>query len=117
MAEVKINVDDWYQPAHGRRIHRRRDDLVEVDDRLIEWLLRSGIAVLPGEPQEAEDTMQEEPPAGEGQEYSEDTPEEEKKTPRPLSAANRATWDAYARTQGVDPAKFKSKEELIAALP
>lgn len=35
---------------------------------------------------------------------------------RPPKVANRDRWDAYARSQGVDPSKFKSKEELIAAL-
>ena len=35
---------------------------------------------------------------------------------RPPKVANRDQWDRYARSQGVDPSKFKSKEELIAAL-
>lgn len=36
---------------------------------------------------------------------------------RPSPAMNREKWDAYARAVGVDPSKFKTKQELIAALP
>lgn len=35
---------------------------------------------------------------------------------RPAQSATRAEWDEYARSQGVDPEEYSSKEDLIAAL-
>jgi hypothetical protein len=34
----------------------------------------------------------------------------------PATSATRAEWDDYARSKGVDPEQFSSKDDLIAAL-
>lgn len=34
----------------------------------------------------------------------------------PANSATRAEWDEYARSQGVDPDQYSSKDDLIAAL-
>jgi hypothetical protein len=35
---------------------------------------------------------------------------------KPAMSATRAEWDEYARSQGVDPDEYSSKDDLIAAL-
>lgn len=35
---------------------------------------------------------------------------------KPWKTATRAEWDDYARSQGLDPDEFKSKEDLIKAV-
>jgi hypothetical protein len=41
---------------------------------------------------------------------------EEEESDAPATSATRAEWDDYARSKGVDPEQFSSKDELIAAL-
>ena len=45
--------------------------------------------------------------AAEGEEAAEDDD-------RPAPSATRAEWDDYARSQGVDPDEFSSKDDLMA---
>lgn len=52
-----------------------------------------------------------ESPAAEGE-----SAEEEDENGKPATSATRAEWDEYARSQGVDPDQFSSKDDLIAAL-
>lgn len=42
--------------------------------------------------------------------------ESEEDDGRPANSATRAEWDEYARSQGVDPDQYGSKDDLIAAL-
>lgn len=114
MPELKILVDRWYQQDGERRVLRQKGEIVDVTEEQAEWLEASGIAGDPSD--EPEPVVDPEPdPVAEApaEVEAEATPEVE----RPLNAANRAAWDAYATAVGVDPSKFKSKDELIAALP
>ena len=45
-----------------------------------------------------------------------DSVEEPNGDGKPWKTATRAEWDEYARTQGLDPAEYGSKDALIEAL-
>jgi hypothetical protein len=64
------------------------------------------------EAQEGEEAPAPEEEAAEGEEAE----SEEEDENRPSASATRAEWDEYARSKGVDPDEFSSKEDLIAAL-
>lgn len=127
-----VCVDDWYQIVDGRRVHRRRGDSVDISEEDFGWAVRCGIAKPvaeesqkePQEEPQKEEPVDDEPEEGEVEnpkapEEGDTSGEESKpdKPNRPPHAANRKAWDAYAKSVGVDPERFKSKEELIAALP
>ena len=119
-----VCVDDWYQIVDGRRVHRRRGDSVDIPEEFFGWAVRCGIAKPV-----AEESQKEEPVDKTLEEGGIEKPEEHKegeaggeesepaKPNRPPHAANRKAWDAYAKSVGVNPERFKTKEELIAALP
>lgn len=122
-----LTVTKWYQLDDGHFTERNRGDRIEVSDQVGEWLLRNGSAKHPEDgPEEA---TGEASPAGEVLDQEDHTSTEDvsadegntvgddDQLDRPANAANRPTWDAYARKVGVDPTQFKSKEELMAALP
>lgn len=126
--KLVLTVGTWYQLDSGRFVKRVKGDLVEVSEQTGAWLLRVGSAKHPGGEAEAEESQEQEtlaagdvaPEPDSGDEPSD--PVESQGSPagevdRPANAANRATWDAYARKLGVDPTQFKQKDELIAALP
>ncbi|CAB0706166.1 hypothetical protein ACDL59_09370 [Corynebacterium diphtheriae] len=132
MTVVIILVTRWYQQLSDRIVLRQKGERVSVDNELVAWLEEGGIAKRVTEEEPTEDhtdahasedheaTGQDDERESEDHEATgqDDERETEPEAPaRPLNAANRATWDAYARARGVDPAQYKNKDELIAALP
>jgi uncharacterized sporulation protein YeaH/YhbH (DUF444 family) len=107
------------------RIHlHRHGDVLDLDDTEAQRLLELGI----GEPYAEQDDAPDTEDAGDGDDSTagdedtdspsdEDTSDSDSTSSRPSPAMNRKAWDDYARSVGVDPSKFKSKPELIAALP
>lgn len=119
-----LTVTKWYQLDNGHFTERKRGELIEVNDQVGEWLLRHGSAKHPDEETSTTDTPVDEDPTSDtvtpddSSDAPDDDPADKDDQPqRPANAANRPTWDAYARKVGVDPTQFKSKEELMAALP
>lgn len=128
MMKLILTVDTWYQLDSGRFVKRSKGDLVEVSEQTGAWLLRVGSAKHPEESEEIELSQETETSTAgeidqaadsedESSELTESQEEPAEVVDRPANAANRDTWDAYARKQGIDPSQFKQKNELIAALP
>lgn len=105
----------WKTSEGGRRVsYRPGDELPEGHPRE-EWLRKYRIVV---DTADAPVVVTVEEPVAEPEPHADAPDEEDLKddVKRPPRAATRERWEAYARSQGVDPSKFKSKEELIAAL-
>ncbi|CAB0593810.1 hypothetical protein CIP107578_00748 [Corynebacterium diphtheriae] len=118
MTVVIILVTRWYQQLSDRIVLRQKGERVSVDNELVAWLEEGGIAKRVTEEEPTEDHTDAHTSEDHEATGQDDERETEPEAPaRPLNAANRATWDAYARARGVDPAQYKNKDELIAALP
>lgn len=113
-----LTVTKWYQLEDGHFAERKRGDLIEVSAKVGEWLLRNGSAKHPDdETPDVDEESKREPDADVADIPADDPVDEGEQLQRPVNAANRNAWDTYARKVGVDPTQFKSKEELMAALP
>lgn len=78
--------------------HPNADVLVDVTDERARFLVdERGYVDLTGEIV--------------AEEKAEDAPSE-----APNKSAKRDEWDAYARSQGIDPDEHKTKDDLIAAV-
>ncbi|WP_417287116.1 hypothetical protein [Corynebacterium variabile] len=100
--------------SRGEMLTHRRGDLIDLADDEANRLVTLGIAVGENDapPEEIPSAV---PPAAPAPVSEPESTGDGPKRPSP--AMNREKWDAYARAVGVDPGKFKSKQELIAALP
>lgn len=103
----------WKTREDGRWVAYRPGDVLPEDHPKTDWLTKNRIVI-----DTAPVVVKVETPVAEPQPHADAVEEDDLKddVQRPPKVANRDRWDAYARSQGVDPAKFKSKEELIAAL-
>ncbi|MGN0097221.1 MAG: hypothetical protein ACI38U_14305 [Corynebacterium sp.] len=107
------------------RIHlHRHGDVLDLDDTEAQRLLELGIGEpyaeqddAPEDSDDADDSTDQDDVADAGSDEDEDAVDSDSTSTRPSPAMNRKAWDDYARSVGVDPSKFKSKPELIAALP
>lgn len=99
-----------------------KGDVFTVDEAKGAHLIKIGAAV-------PADVITEQP-VDEGEDHPEDEPNLDAVAPdeapvvdetstitRPANAHNRDKWDAYARAMKIDPTQFKTKDELIAAIP
>lgn len=105
----------WKTRERGRWVSYTPGDELPEDHPKLDWLVRNRIVV---DPADATVKVVVEEPVAEPQPHADAPDEEDLKgdVKRPPKVANRDRWDAYARSQGVDPSKFKSKDDLIAAL-
>lgn len=105
----------WKTREDDRWVSYKPGDALPEDHPKLDWLVKNRIVLDPDT--EPVKVTVEQPVAA--PEPHADAPDEEDlrgDVKRPPKVANRDRWDAYARSQGVDPSKFKSKDELIAAL-
>lgn len=105
----------WKTREGGRWVAYRPGDELPEGHPKTDWLTKNRIVI---DPAAAPVVVKVEAPVAEPQPHADAVEEDDLKgdVQRPPKVANRDRWDAYARSQGVDPSKFKSKEELIAAL-
>ncbi|OLT54840.1 hypothetical protein BJF89_00995 [Corynebacterium sp. CNJ-954] len=106
------------------RIHiHQHGDILNLDDTEAQRLLELSIAEPYAEQDDAPNTDAADNSTADDEDTDspsdedEDTSDSDSTSSRPSPAMNRKAWDDYARSVGVDPTKFKSKPELIAALP
>lgn len=105
----------WKTREGGRWVtYSPGDELPDGHEREA-WLVKNRIVI---DPDATPVVVKVETPVTEPQPHADAVEEDDLKddVQRPPKVANRDRWDAYARSQGVDPSKFKSKEDLIAAL-
>ena len=105
----------WKTREGGRWVSYTPGDELPEGHPKTDWLVKNRIVV---DPDAAPVVVKVEDPVAAPEPHADAVEEDDLKedVPRPPKVANRDKWDAYARSQGVDPSKFKSKEELIAAL-
>lgn len=116
-------LTDRFRIREGNKIrYFTKGDVFEAGDPQGQRLVKIGAAVPAGVI--AEQTVDE------GEDHPEDEPNLDAVAPdeapvvdetstitRPANAHNRDKWDAYARAMKIDPTQFKTKDELIAAIP
>ena len=105
----------WKTREGGRWVTYAPGDALPENHPRHDWLVKNRI-VLDPDAEPVKVTV--EKPVAAPEPHADAPDEEDLKgdVKRPPKVANRDRWDEYARAQGVDPSKFKSKEELIAAL-
>ena len=105
----------WKTREGGRWVAYRPGDALPEGHPKTDWLVKNRIVI---DPDATPVVVKVETPVAEPQPHADAVEEDDLKddVQRPPKVANRDRWDAYARSQGVDPSKFKSKEDLIAAL-
>ena len=105
----------WKTREGGRWVAYRPGDALPEGHPKTDWLTKNRIVI---DAAATPVVAKVETPVAEPQPHADAVEEDDLKAdvPRPPKVANRDRWDAYARSQGVDPSKFKSKEDLIAAL-
>lgn len=120
----------WFEKKGNAYVRHDPGTVLEVEEAVADWLLRNGSADYAHSSQASEDDVDAEVQApdtgdtdGDGEDNNQgddeigDAETDDSDPERPLNTAKRELWDAYALKKNVDPTKFKSKEELIAALP
>lgn len=113
-------LTDRFRIREGNKIrYFTKGDVFEAGESQGQRLVKIGAAVVDGGVSPQVDELTEAPTVGSAEpaviEMGPDKPESS--VNRPPNAANRESWDNYARAMRVDPSAFKSKEELIAAIP
>ena len=110
---VRLLVGRWDQRSADGYVRRRRGDVVDVDEDVGEWLVKSGAGV------EADADAEEprEQPAREPEAAAPEAASDAGVGERPARAASKADWVAYAVSLGMDAdeASELSKQQLIAA--
>lgn len=115
--KVQLIADRFRKRVNGDYAYFFKGNLIEVDEVEAKRLLKSGAVIIPGAEQN-DATEVDEPVTEQVAEHTaEATDAQPEGLARPANAANREKWDAYARAQKIDPTQFKTKDELIAAIP